>query len=214
MAQEMLSLIKKNSFFILLTFILFSYSNNISSNEFSYKDFLNNLSSFKSKFKQNLFDKEGNLIQKSYGFINYKKSKKFKIEYIMPNKITIISDGDFITSYDHELSQAIISSLDKSNAFLVYLTDNEYIENNFNYKITAKPEYLKIHFKHKENVVSSGLNSFFLKIKDYNILQISFINDIDQEVVMDISNFERNVSIKDSNFKFKIPNNADVLLNN
>ena len=49
----------------------------------------------------------------------------------MPNKITIISDGDFITSYDHELSQAIISSLDKSNAFLVYLTDNEYIENNF-----------------------------------------------------------------------------------
>ena len=57
-------------------------------------------------------------------------------------------------------------------------------------------------------------NSFFLKIKDYNILQISFINDIDQEVVMDISNFERNVSIKDSNFKFKIPNNADVLLNN
>ena len=75
-------------------------------------------------------------------------------------------------------------------------------------------EYLKIHFKHKENAVTSGLNSFFLKIKDYNILQISFINDIDQEVVMDISNFERNVSIKDSNFKFKIPNNADVLLNN
>ena len=124
MAQEMLSLIKKNSFYILLIFILFSHCNNISSNEFSYRDFLNNLSSFKSKFKQNLFDKEGNLIQKSYGFINYKKSKKFKIEYIMPNKITIISDGDFITSYDHELSQAIISSLDKSNAFLVYLTDN------------------------------------------------------------------------------------------
>ncbi len=214
MVQEMLSLIKKNSFFILLTFILFSYSNNISSNEFSYKDFLNNLSSFKSKFKQNLFDEEGNLIQKSYGFINYKKAKKFKIQYIMPNKITIISDGDFIISYDHELSQAIISSLDKSNAFLVYLTDNEYIENNFNYKITIKPEYLKIHFKQKENVASSGLSSFFLKIKDYNILQISFINDIDQEVVMDISNFERNVSIKDSNFKFKIPNNADVLLNN
>ena len=214
MAQEMLSLIKKNSFYILLIFILFSHCNNISSNEFSYRDFLNNLSSFKSKFKQNLFDKEGNLIQKSYGFINYKKSKKFKIEYIMPNKITIISDGDFITSYDHELSQAIISSLDKSNAFLVYLTDNEYIENNFNYRTTSKPEYLKIHFKHKENAVTSGLNSFFLKIKDYNILQISFINDIDQEVVMDISNFERNVSIKDSNFKFKIPNNADVLLNN
>ena len=214
MAQEMLSLIKKNSFCILLIFILFSHCNNISSNEFSYRDFLNNLSSFKSKFKQNLFDKEGNLIQKSYGFINYKKSKKFKIEYIMPNKITIISDGDFITSYDHELSQAIISSLDKSNAFLVYLTDNEYIENNFNYKITIKPEYLKIHFKQKENVASSGLSSFFLKIKDYNILQISFINDIDQEVVMDISNFERNVSIKESNFKFKIPDNADVLLNN
>ena len=166
MAQEMLSLIKKNSFYILLIFILFSHCNNISSNEFSYRDFLNNLSSFKSKFKQNLFDKEGNLIQKSYGFINYKKSKKFKIEYIMPNKITIISDGDFITSYDHELSQAIISSLDKSNAFLVYLTDNEYIENNFNYRITLKPEYLKIHFKHKENVVSSGLSSFFLKIKE------------------------------------------------
>ena len=214
MAQEMLSLIKKNNFCILLIFILFSHCNNVSSDEFSYKDFLNNLSSFKSKFKQNLFDKEGNLIQKSYGFINYKKSKKFKIEYIMPNKITIISDGDFITSYDHELSQAIISSLDKSNAFLVYLTDNEYIENNFNYRITLKPEYLKIHFKHKENVVSSGLSSFFLKIKDYNILQISFINDIDQEVVLDISNFERNVSIKDSNFKFKIPDNADVLLNN
>ena len=53
-----------------------------------------------------------------------------------------------------------------------------------------------------------------MKIKDYNILQISFINDIDQEVVMDISNFERNVSIKESNFKFKIPDNADVLLNN
>ena len=214
MAQEMLSLIKKNSFYILLIFILFSHCNNISSNEFSYRDFLNNLSSFKSKFKQNLFDKEGNLIQKSYGFINYKKSKKFKIEYIMPNKITIISDGDFITSYDHELSQAIISSLDKSNAFLVYLTDNEYIENNFNYRTTSKPEHLKIHFKRKENVVTSGLSSFFLKIKDYNILQISFINDIDQEVVMDISNFERNVSIKDSNFKFKIPDNADVLLNN
>ena len=49
---------KENSFCILLIFILFSYSNNILSDEFSYKDFLNNLSSFKSKFKQNLLIKK------------------------------------------------------------------------------------------------------------------------------------------------------------
>ena len=119
------------------------------SNDFDYFSFINNLKSFSASFIQNTFENDGSLSSQSEGSLIYKNKSKYILDYQNPNKIKFISDGQFITTYDEDLEQAIIQSYAskfKENIIDV-ITDEELIKNKFSlkYYTTKEGYHIKIY---------------------------------------------------------------------
>ena len=204
-------ILKKNNYFILALFILLS-SVVKSNTNFDYFDYIDNLQSFSATFSQYTYNQNDNLIKKSNGNITYKKKSKYILEYINPNKIKFISDGQFLTTYDEDLEQVIIQSLgDSPNQNIVnIMTNKKIIDNNFDiksYSVNGE-NHIKFIPKSKE----AKRNIFLLVIKNNKIMKISFMNDFEQSVTMNFSNFKKNQKFLDSLFNIDYPENFDVII--
>ncbi len=78
---------KINNTVIKLSILIYTLllSGNALSLDFSYQKFIFELKSFSTLFQQVVNDEDGKLVQKNYGNMVYKKPKKFRIEYVVPN---------------------------------------------------------------------------------------------------------------------------------
>ena len=212
MVQEMFS--KNNNFkfiFFILLFFIFNY-NSYSSTDFNYFSFIKSLNSFSSSFKQNTFQNDGSLLSESYGNLIFKKKAKYILEYKNPSKIKFVSDGQFITTYDEELEQAIIQSY--KNTFkeniIDIMTNEVLIKEKFTLKSYVKGDDYFIKFFPLKSDIED--NIFLLVINNNRIKEISFMNDFEQSVIMKFKDFKNNVSVLDSLFKIDIPKNFDVIV--
>ena len=204
--------LSKNNFFLFIFFCLLACSRAYSSEEFNYFSFINNLHSFSASFKQDTYKIDGSLFSESSGNILYKKEAKYILNYKSPNKIKFISDGQFITTYDEDLEQAIIQNYGnkfKENIIDV-MTDELLIKEKFSLKHTIKEGGHYIKFLPLKSDIEN--NVFLLVIHDGKIKEISFMNDFEQSVIMKFENFKKNVRILDSSFKINIPKNFDVIV--
>ena len=205
---------KNNNFkFIFFTlFILIFNCNSYSSSHFNYFSFIKSLNSFSASFKQNTYQNDGSLLSESNGNLIYKKKAKYILEYENPSKIKFVSDGQFITTYDEELEQAIIQSY--KNTFkeniIDIMTNEVLIKEKFTLKSYVKGDDYFIKFFPLKSDIED--NIFLLVIKNNRIKEISFMNDFEQSVIMKFKNFKNNVSVVDSLFKIDIPKNFDVIV--
>ena len=205
---------KNNNFkFIFFTlFILIFNCNSYSSADFNYFSFIKSLNSFSASFKQNTYQNDGSLLSESNGNLIYKKKAKYILEYQNPNKIKFVSDGQFITTYDEELEQAIIQSY--KNTFkeniIDIMTNEVLIKEKFTLKSYIKGNDYYIKFIPLKSDIED--NIFLLVINNNRIKEISFMNDFEQSVIMKFKDFKNNVSVLDSLFKIDIPKNFDVIV--
>ena len=205
---------KNNNFkFIFFTlFILIFNCNSYSSAHFNYFSFIKSLNSFSASFKQNTYQNDGSLLSESNGNLIYKKEAKYILEYENPSKIKFVSDGQFITTYDEELEQAIIQSY--KNTFkeniIDIMTNEVLIKEKFTLKSYVKGDDYYIKFIPLKSDIED--NIFLLVINNNRIKEISFMNDFEQSVIMKFKDFKNNVSVLDSLFKIDIPKNFDVIV--
>ena len=205
---------KNNNFkFIFFTlFILIFNCNSYSSADFNYFSFIKGLNSFSASFKQNTYQNDGSLLSESNGNLIYKKEAKYILEYENPSKIKFVSDGQFITTYDEELEQAIIQSY--KNTFkeniIDIMTNEVLIKEKFTLKSYVKGDDYYIKFIPLKSDIED--NIFLLVINNNRIKEISFMNDFEQSVIMKFKDFKNNVSVVDSLFKIDIPKNFDVIV--
>ena len=205
---------KNNNFkFIFFTlFILIFNCNSYSSADFNYFSFIKSLNSFSASFKQNTYQNDGSLLSESTGSLIYKKKAKYILEYENPSKIKFVSDGQFITTYDEELEQAIIQSY--KNTFkeniIDIMTNEVLIKEKFTLKSYVKGDDYYIKFIPLKSDIED--NIFLLVINNNRIKEISFMNDFEQSVIMKFKDFKNNVSVVDSLFKIDIPKNFDVIV--
>ena len=205
---------KNNNFkFIFFTlFILIFNCNSYSSADFNYFSFIKSLNSFSASFKQNTYQNDGSLLSESNGNLIYKKEAKYILEYENPSKIKFVSDGQFITTYDEELEQAIIQSY--KNTFkeniIDIMTNEVLIKEKFTLKSYVKGDDYYIKFIPLKSDIED--NIFLLVINNNRIKEISFMNDFEQSVIMKLKDFKNNVSVMDSLFKIDIPKNFDVIV--
>ena len=205
---------KNNNFkfiFFTLLFLIFNY-NSYSSTDFNYFSFIKSLNSFSASFKQNTYQNDGSLLSESNGNLIYKKKAKYILEYENPSKIKFVSDGQFITTYDEELEQAIIQSY--KNTFkeniIDIMTNEVLIKEKFTLKSYVKGDDYYIKFIPLKSDIED--NIFLLVINNNRIKEISFMNDFEQSVIMQFKDFKNNVSVLDSLFKIDIPKNFDVIV--
>ena len=215
MAQEML-LAKNNitnKIFILFFLIIFLSCNNLyASKDFNYFDFKKEMNSFSTSFVQSTYDENGVLISTSKGNLLYKRKSKYVLEYTKPNKIKFISDGNLITTYDQDLEQVIIQSVNDriKNNIVDIFTNEELIKNKFILKLSFLDGENHINFSPLDKEYEK--NIFLLVIRENKIKKITFVNDFDQSVIMIFNGFKKNANILESSFKIDIPVSFDVII--
>ena len=67
-----------------------------------------------------------------------------------------------------------------------------------------------VEFIPKDSATSGEI---FLLINNGRIKEINFYNEINQKVTVKFDKFEKNINVKGAVFNFKIPKEADVLVN-
>tara|TARA_B100001057_G_scaffold243384_1_gene243755 strand:+ start:2069 stop:2716 length:648 start_codon:yes stop_codon:yes gene_type:complete len=213
MGQEMLLSQISKYYYLSIIIFLFSLSTAVKSKTiFDYFNYIENLQSFSASFSQYTYNENDSLIKKSNGNIIYKKKSKYILEYLKPNKIKFISDGQFLTTYDEDLEQVIIQSLgnNQNKNIVELITNKNLIDKNFNMKsYTINGEN---HIKFTPKLKDSKRNILLLVIKNNEILKISFMNDFEQSVTMNFSNFKKNQKFLDSLFRVDYPENFDVII--
>ncbi|MEK9771073.1 MAG: outer membrane lipoprotein chaperone LolA [Nitrosomonadales bacterium] len=199
----------KNLFFLLVFICLNSFADNVEDLNLKLKKF----TSFEATFTQSVYDEDNDLIQEGFGKLNFKKPNLFKWVYLEPHKNQIISDGDLVYIYDPDLSQVIISNINKVNTVTPATI---FAQDNLNDFYTV--QLIKINNQNWYRCKAKNLENNFQQIdiafnKQDIIDEMKIIDGMKNLIKVKYSNVNLNRSIDDAYFLFNIPENTDVIKN-
>ena len=77
-------------------------------------DYFSNLDSFQANFSQSVIDSSGELIQDATGQVWIKRPGRFRWDYQSPYSQLIVADGKRLWTYDADLEQATVTTIDET----------------------------------------------------------------------------------------------------
>ncbi|MDT8386814.1 MAG: outer membrane lipoprotein chaperone LolA [Thiogranum sp.] len=76
--------------------------------------YFSDLDTFHANFTQRVVDTEGQQLQQSEGEVWMQRPGRFRWDYRTPYRQLIVADGEFIWTYDEDLEQATIKTVDEA----------------------------------------------------------------------------------------------------
>jgi outer membrane lipoprotein carrier protein len=151
----------------------------------------NNLKTFEASFTQTITNPSGNKVIYN-GLIHIKEPYKIKWQYKNPIEKFVYINKHTVTIIEPELEQVIMTKLDQEINILNLLKNAE---------------------KVGENDYISNFNNidYSLSIKDQTLIGISYIDEIENKVLISFQNVQQNHTIEENIFKFTIPLEYDVI---
>ncbi len=176
------------------------------------KSFIQQSSSARAQFSQQLLDKNGRSVQQASGVMQFSRPGKFRWSYEKPYAQLIVGDGEKLWVYDPELKQVTVKKLDQAlgSSPAALLAGSNGIENEFTLKDDGNRgglEWLEALPKAKDSAferVRMGFGHAGLEIMELR-------DPFGQTTVLRFSSLERNPRLDPGLFRFTPPQDADVL---
>ncbi|WP_164503661.1 outer membrane lipoprotein chaperone LolA [Pleionea sediminis] len=177
-------------------------------------DITKDITSVSAEFEQEIRDQFNNLKDKSKGVFQLKKPFKFLWQTQKPFQQLIVSNGDVLWTFDQDLDQVNIESLDKAmgNTPVFFLgADAKTLNESFN--ITLLPsgqsdaKTFELTPRNNENTFERMLVLF----NDGQLKEILLKDTLGQQTSVEFSAVNMNVELADSTFEFTPPEGVDVL---
>ena len=165
--------------------ILFILKTSIIANDFQ------NLKSFEASFTQTITNASGNQVIYN-GTLHILEPNKIKWQYQNPIEKSVYIKKYTVTIIEPELEQVIITKLDKEINILNLLKNAKAISNN-------------TYLSHFNNV------DYSLQLKGNILTQISYQDEIENDVIISFKNVLLNHKIDLDTFKFYIPSDFDII---
>jgi len=166
-------------------FFLLLLSFNLHANTFE------KLTSFQADFSQTITNPSGT---KAYykGLISIQEPNQIKWQYLDPFEKYVYIKKNTVTIIEPELEQVIITKLDKEINII---------------------NLLKNAIKKSTNTYISNYNNvkYTLLLNDNKLKEISYIDEIENNVLISFQNIQQNQKIDTKNFKFHIPLEYDII---
>ena len=153
--------------------------------------FADNLNTFSAHFTQTVVDDKNTTI-KYNGEIQAKRPNMAMWHYTTPIKKEIYINGDDLVILEPEIQQAIVKKVGNTIAFFEMLKHAKKIDDE-HYK--AKYESLDLH----------------IHVKGDTVLDIIYLDELENKVTIIFSNQVNNESISDKTFKADIPTDFDIV---
>ena len=176
------------------------------------KAFLSGLETLKADFTQTLVNEDGNELEKSTGVLYLQQPGEFHWSYQKPYMQQIISNGELLWIYDEDLEQVTIrkigDAIDQTPAGIIL--GNSHLEKYF-----VQVDLGKIEGFDWIELTPRDLDAQYKNIRfgfEKNRLGMMIIADnLGQTTRIDFSKVEKNEKLQPDLFKFKIPENVDVI---
>ncbi len=170
------------------------------------------LHSMTAKFRQQMIDADGELVQEGRGTLSIQRPNRFRWQYTEPYEQLILGDGEKLWSYDADLEQAVVRGYDDvlaaSPAMLLsgardvaelYEVAALRIEDGLDWVVLA-PRALETDFK-----------LLGLGFADGELRRMDLIDSLDQLTRIELTGVERNPALQESVFEFSPPPGVDVI---
>ena len=175
-------------------------------------DFTSDLSTLSASFEQALYDENDEPLQQSSGNVQIKRPGKFFWRYEEPDRQDIVTDGQTLWLYDHELEQVTVSPVDEriSGTPLVLLTGGTPLDEQFTIEPLGGAEGIDwLELTPRED--GSDFESVFIGLDDDGIAAMELQDSFGQATQIRFSNVATNQSIDDTTFQFEPPDGVDVI---
>jgi outer membrane lipoprotein carrier protein len=179
----------------------------------SLKAFVQDTRTFRGAFAQTVLDKNGRVVQKGGGAMQFERPGKFRWVYEKPYEQLIVGDGSRIWFYDRDLDQVTVRKLDLAigSSPAALLAGSSDIETNFDLSeigLKGDTEWLEAKPKAKEGTFEWVRLGFTPE----GILKAMELRDnFGQTTVLTFSRVEQNPKLSPELFKFSPPEGADLI---
>jgi outer membrane lipoprotein carrier protein len=174
--------------------------------------FLTDTKSLRASFTQVVTDKNGRKVQDASGTLSLARPGKFRWNYDLPYKQTIVGDGSKVWIYDVDLNQVIVRKLDAAlgSTPAALLAGGSDVERAFTLVAQAGSddlEWLEATPKNPESTFASVRMGFDAA----GIARMELKDNFGQTTQLVFSHVERNAKVGAGDFRFVPPQGADVI---
>ena len=176
------------------------------------RGFLTGVQTLEANFEQVVTDRNGKLVQRSTGVMQFSRPGRFRWEYVKPYTQIIVGDGEKLWLYDPDLNQVTVRKLTESigSSPAALLAGDNQLERDFILSDAGQADklaWVEATPKSKE----STFERVRLGFEGASLDVMELFDNFGQKTVIRFSLLERNPKIPTSVFKFSPPKGADVI---
>ncbi|HEX7048274.1 MAG TPA: outer membrane lipoprotein chaperone LolA [Gammaproteobacteria bacterium] len=181
------------------------------------KDVLSGLETLQADFTQTVLNDQLEPVRESRGTFKLERAGpgeqgKFRWDYVAPFKQVIVGDGTNLWTYDPELEQATVKTMQETLASspASLLTGTTPVEESFEiHEIGKAGELYWIELVPR--VQDTDFQSVRVAISEGELDTMELRDNLGQTTRIRFENVQRNVPIDPASFEFTPPENADVI---
>jgi outer membrane lipoprotein carrier protein len=177
-----------------------------------FKSFVRNTQSARAQFEQQVYGRDGKLVQESKGSFVFQRPGLFRWVYAKPVDQLIVGDGERVWIYDRDLNQVTVRKL--TNALgstpAALLAGSADIEKAFELADAGAKdglEWLEARPRERE----AGFERVRMGFDAEGLRAMELFDHFGQRTLLRFMNLQRNPKVDKSEFRFEPPKGADVL---
>lgn len=173
------------------------------------RGYFESVTTLSGRFEQTTRDERGDVVETSKGYFSLKRPDRFHWFYETPFEQRIVADGEWLYVHDVALSQVTIRPLEAVlgvGAAVVLSGDYEDLTASFRVRSQANGWYRLIPRNDDWD-----FQSVRLRLSDGAPAVVTVNDGLGQTTRLTLEQLERNTAIPDGRFRFRIPEDADVI---
>ena len=165
-----------------------------------------------ANFQQQVFDREGKVVERASGTFSFARPGKFRWTYEKPNKQVLVADGAKLWIHDPDLNQVSVKRIDNaiSSTPAALLAGKEDITALFTLRDAGSAdgmEWVEAAPKSKD----TGFDRVRLGLADKKLAAMELYDQLGGHTMLRFSELKSNASVAPDTFHFDPPKGADVI---
>jgi len=175
-------------------------------------DYFSGLESIQADFAQTVVDSNGETIQNSEGRVWMQRPGRFRWDYRTPYHQLIVADGKKLWTYDEDLEQATVKTLDSalSSTPAMLLSGYRPLAQVMDWEPDSGGDgytWFRLHPKERDAAVEKVRIAF----KGDELAIIEVVDGFGNHTRIRFSNIQRNKKLDSGLFKLKLPEGTDIV---
>ncbi|MEE4163092.1 MAG: outer membrane lipoprotein chaperone LolA [Woeseiaceae bacterium] len=176
------------------------------------RDFVTKVTTLRGRFQQSVLDANGVLVDASSGTIEIERPGRFRWATDDPYEQWVIADGVNVWSYDVDLAQVTVKPQADalSNTPALLLGGDSGALEDFTIEASSVDDGITwVRMTPADS--ESGFRRVVLGFEDGKLARMVFLDSLEQQTVVELSDVEYNLDLDPARFEFTPPDDVDIV---